>query len=337
MTLADALREAASGRLRVPIATIWTAFQRAFPLEAAAPDARERLGLRLAALAEAGEVRLPAARGPAWDRSATPPLPAWVALTRPVAAPEAVDPTTIAWAPELAFVATSPHVDVPAALAIQRFLAEDGRARPLVPMRERSVQLFGDEKRLDRLVRTPLFAPGRLTLATLRCFPMAPPLVFEPGPPGRPALVIENHHTWWSFCRWNERVGAYSAVVYGAGGGFGREAVAFLAERCVAWGAPHAEYFGDLDFDGLVIPWRADRQYGGVPIVAAEAWYAILLDLADHAGLPRGPRIEVPPEVMDWLPAPVQPEVRRWFADGVRIPQELVGTEVLARVGSGIR
>jgi len=50
-------------------------------------------------------------------------------------------------------------------LLIQRFLREGGRSAPIVPIKERSLDLFGDEKRLDALSATSLFAEGRLTCA----------------------------------------------------------------------------------------------------------------------------------------------------------------------------
>lgn len=238
MRLQDALLDQARGRRRLPVAEVWRAWQQALPVEAASTDARARLWAHLAVLASSGAIELPAPRGKAWDRTAEPPLPAWIGLPRPKRPSPSFDPRSTPWAPELAFLATAPVEPLDAAYAVQRFLAEGGRSRPLVPLRERSVELFGHEKRLEELLRTPLFGPDRLTLAVLRCFAMAPPLVFEAGPPGRPCLVVENHHTWWSFAQWNRRLGVYSAVVYGAGGGIGADAVRFLAEEALEWRAP---------------------------------------------------------------------------------------------------
>jgi len=48
-----------------------------------------------------------------------------------------------------------------------------------VPHRERSVQLFGNEKRLDALLRTKLFTSGALTLALLRCYAAPLPLTAQ--------------------------------------------------------------------------------------------------------------------------------------------------------------
>lgn len=335
MTLLDALLQEAGLRRKLDRTAVWRAFRAAHPVEATSGEARERLVARLSALAAEDRLVLPAPTGSGWDRSARPPLPEWVRLPAPPEPPVELDLLSVPWAPELGFVPSLGRIDRPSdLLALQRFFTTGGRTRPVVPMRERSVQLFGDEKRLERLVHTPLFGEGRLDLASLRCFAMAPPLVYQDGPPGsrgRPVLVAENHHTWWSFCRWNARVGEYSAVVYGAGGAFGRDAVAFLAERCRALAAPHADYFGDLDRDGLVIPWRAATSFApvqGLRIRPGARWYQLLLRRAEDVVLPTGAALSE--EGLEWLPESLAVEVRAHFQAGRRIPQELVGTEELA-------
>ncbi len=338
MTFLDALVREAGRRRRIERTSVWRAFQAACPVEASAGDARDLLVGQLEALATQGLITLPSRAGKAWDRSSKSAVPEFVGLSPPAASSDRPDARAIPWAPELAFLANGwTGESLEAALAIQRFLAHGGRERKMVPMRERSVQMFGAEKKLERLVHSPLFGEGRLRLATLRCFDVAPPLAFELGPKqarGRPCLVVENHHTWWSFCRWNEGVGAYSAVAYGAGSGFGREAVRFLAEQCRTWGAPHAEYFGDLDRKGLQIPWRADRQFArgmSLRIVPAKRWYRRLFERAAEVQLPRSDLIKGP-DAIEWL-GELGEEAATWLRSGVRLPQELVGTEELDAEG----
>ncbi len=336
MSLLDALVQEAGGRRKLDRTAVWRAFRSAHPVEATSGEARERLAARLSAIAAEGRLVLPAPTGSGWDRSARPPLPEWVRLPAPPAPPVEFDLLSEPWAPELGFLPSLGRIDVPPdeLKAVQQFFTTGGRTRPVVPMRERSVQIFRDEKRLERLIHTPLFGPGRLNLASLRCFALAPPLVYEDGPPasrGRPVLVVENHHTWWSFCRWNARVGEYAAVVYGAGSAFGRDAVAFVAERCLALAAPHADYFGDLDRAGLAIPWRAATSYAPahrLHIRPGERWYRLLLRRAESVVLPTGDALSE--EGLEWLPGSLAVEVRAHFQAGRRIPQELVGTEELA-------
>ncbi|HYB37040.1 MAG TPA: hypothetical protein VEF72_15670 [Mycobacterium sp.] len=40
-----------------------------------------------------------------------------------------------------------------------------------IPMRERSLDIFGDEKLLETRINGPLFRPGRLTFALLETYP----------------------------------------------------------------------------------------------------------------------------------------------------------------------
>ncbi len=346
--LCEALAEAARAerRSRLPEAAVWRAFAAADPHRSRGDEARALLLQRLEVLAAAGRIRLPARGGAGWDRGLRPSLPVWVQVVQQQRA-EPFDPRGYPWAPELSFVADMPRIEHPEELmAIQRFLAGGGRRRPIVPMRERSIQLFGDEKRLEQLRRSSLFSSERLSLETLRCAAVSPPLALEAGPPGsggRPMLILENHHPWWSFCQWNRRHGCYSHVVYGAGAGFGAEAVRFLHAH-ITGADPRREaadlhYAGDLDAEGLRIPWRAAKlaEELGLRLLPAERWYRRMLEQADaleRAGvvLSCGEPIATGPE-LEWLPVALQEPVRRAFAAGRRIPQEVVGSEELAAEG----
>src|SRR5262249_226893 len=144
-------------------------------------------------------------------------------------------------------------------LRIQQFFARGGRELPLVPIKERSLDIFGDEKRLDQLARgSALFGEGRLTAESLRCFVVPEPLPWTAGPDRtKPLLVIENAATWHSYCRWNSDRKLFSAVVYGCGNRF-VDGAPSLKEIFAALGGPRRVlYFGDLDPQGLLIPQEA--------------------------------------------------------------------------------
>src|SRR6266566_5040143 len=85
--------------------------------------------------------------------------------------------------------------------AISRFLRVR-TAAPIVPSRERSLELFDDEKRLEQLARTDWFGPDRLRLEQLRCEPVAPPFAWQPlgdadnRDDGSVLLAVENHTTY---------------------------------------------------------------------------------------------------------------------------------------------
>jgi len=64
----------------------------------------------------------------------------------------------------------------------------------MVALRERSMDIFGDEKYLDNMLGTKMFGVGRLTLELLRCYIPSVPIyseAIEPGQVDRPLLVVE--------------------------------------------------------------------------------------------------------------------------------------------------
>lgn len=243
---------------------------------------------------------------------------------------------TVAWEPELSFLRESRVAGTFGDWeAIHRFLSKGGRDRPIVPIKERSLEIFGDEKRLDALLATAPFRDGRVGLEVLRCRIVVEPLGWRRGPDGaQPVLVIENLATWDSYARWNERAGGFSAVVYGKGLVFA-EAVAGLEDvfREVGGVRPMV-YFGDLDPTGLEIPWRASRksQERGWGPVLPHVWsYRRLLSVGvGREGVWEGDPIRE--EVLEWMGAMADP-VRELFARGKRLAQEHVGWEELMRVG----
>ena len=156
--------------------------------------------------------------------------------------------------------------------SIAFLLSVRGRTPVPAPARERSLQIFGDEKRLDDLRKgEPSLFEGRVPLADLHCYPVAPPLPHETPPkqmPGRPILVLENYHSWDSFRRWNREAALYAAIAYGGGNAFrqGRGQPRRPGRRRAGGGVPCT--LGDLDPAGARIliggqPAAAVRGAGG--------------------------------------------------------------------------
>jgi hypothetical protein len=255
-------------------------------------------------------------------------------------APLPVDPESYAWAPELRFACTlrdARQLDV--LLRVQRFLSEGGRQRPLVPMKERSAELFGKEKRLDVLRNSALFQSGHLSLDLLRCFSVPPPLIWEGAITSKssPVLVVENHSTYHSFARWNREMRFYAAIVYGNGDAFkGSAAGVCDIVREISWDG-RLFYFGDLDPEGLLIPPAASATLTTVDLPAAiphEGCYRRLFYRATVVPLPSGAKLRFDGEGRIWLGESLAADVESWFDRGIRLPQELVGWEELAKDGT---
>lgn len=245
------------------------------------------------------------------------------------------DFASVAWASELRFLTTDgvavASVDL---LKLNDFLLKQPKSQLIVPIKERSLEIFGDEKRLDALQSTSLFRNERLNLEKdLRCEIIGEPLGWQRGPmeaAAQPIIVIENAATWQSYCRWNSERRLFSAVVYGCGNRFA-DGTGYLADIFAELGGTQRVfYFGDLDPQGLRIPQEASMhtEAAGWPAVEAHVWsYRQLLTLGSGRGKPwEG---EPPSSTLcDWLGELAEP-VRQLFAASHRLAQEHVGWEFL--------
>lgn len=191
-----------------------------------------------------------------WERFGQPPLPLWITLAGAPLQTERRDYSTVAWAPELDFWPQLKAQQLEALMPVNDFLLRRRGLLPLVPAKERSLEIFGDEKRLQRMCQSGMLM-GKLPLSVLGCFQVSAPLPYRPAAaPGRPVLVLENKDTYWSFGEWNTTANYFSAVVYGGGEAF-QSTGAALAQTMREVQAGHALYFGDLDPKGFAFPWNS--------------------------------------------------------------------------------
>lgn len=316
-------------RRRVELGDLTALLIAAEPSLEHAPERRARLADVLDELVDAQLVQLPTERS--YDRSAKPYLPRFVRLNRAAAVPRRSAGANYAWRSELAWAADMSFDEQTLAdlRAINAFFRDGGAQRLVVPLRERSVDLFGDEKRLEALIGGQLFFPGRLTLDELRCEVVHPPFVHQRVGDGPDALVIENHHTYVSFARALPAHGRVGWVIYGAGAHF-KGSVTFIADLPVL--PRRVLYFGDLDVAGLDIPAYANgvaAAAGLPPIVAAGALYRLLLDHGQAVVVEDRPSQYRINKLTAWLSDDVRPAAAAVLTTGQRVAQEWVGTELL--------
>jgi len=241
---------------------------------------------------------------------------------------------SFSWEPEMAFLRET-RINIPFVelRKINEFVKTRANSAELAPIKERSIQIFGDEKRLDFLAGSVLFRPGRLDMAThLRCEVVPVPLAWKRGPAGaasQPVIAIENAATWHSYCRWNVQCGLFGAVIYGDGNRF-MDGVGFLAEIFAELGGSRRVfYFGDIDPQGLLIPQQACKraQSIGLPPVEPHLWsYRLLLALNHNFSQWEGSQPS--PAIIDWI-GECAAAVRELFAKRQRLAQELIGWEFL--------
>jgi hypothetical protein len=310
---------------------LWNEVLRAIPSLAAAPDRRTQYRSVIEALAAQEQIRLPAPSGPNWDRASIPPIPLKLWRIRPADVVAQLRAHEISWRPELTFVLTlNLRQDaLQDLLTIQQFLcvAQDS---PDIPIKERSYELFGDEKRLEKLLAGEV---GRhLTFAQLRCHgaSLIPVHTREDGCSG-PVLVVENEAAFESFSRWNQIHAAFSMVVYGRG----KEAqkyAAFIADSAKRVGAG-AYYFGDLDGHGVQIAETTCEEMRGHGVILqplAKAYERL-------AGrTPTKDEAEPTPAVWErgikWLPPSIAERAIAMFSAKRRVAQEAFGWTVLSDI-----
>lgn len=330
-----------TGRRRIPLAMLRQQFASACPELAEQPDRRSRLAETLRSAADTGEILFP--RGArSWDRAGGAALPGFVLLAtpRPQRVP-AVEPG-YAWHPLLSFaVRERNRLRLESAKLINEWLKSDPDLSFIVPIKERSLEIFGDEKRLDQLRGSTTTLFGQVSLTAIGCRICPVPLPFEAGPydaRGRPILIVENNDTWASFSEWNRGASRYAAVAYG-GGGHGKSLgydETFIDELLDRFEATELFYFGDIDPQGLHIASRAAERRArrqACPLRPAATLYGWLLAHGARTHLKRAERAS--PADLAWLPMELREPVDTLFAGRQRIPQEALGARALATKSVG--
>ena len=328
MSAEFAARLALSPRKRVELAQVKQLYFELHPEMRNHPERSALLLQMLQELAAAGALALPA-RG-SWEKVGQPALPLWVALVREREEDPREDFSKVPWVPELGFWPELKPPQLVAAKAINEFLLRRRGSFALVPIKERSLEIFGDEKRLDAMRFGNSLFSGRLPLDILGAFMVPLPLPYRVAPaPGKPVLVVENHNSYWSFGEWNQRALRYSAVVYGAGEAF-RSTGAALGQVLREVEGVGALYLGDLDPKGIGIPLDFNRTAAAdEPKVApALEWYAWLLANGRQRDRPEC-RSAVGEVAVAWLGSAMGTALGGVWQTGRWIPQEALGFEQL--------
>jgi len=291
------------------------------------PSGEQRKTLRsiLDALVLENLVEVPKSEG-LWDRSALPHLPNWVTRRRPRAVKEYAE--EMIWTPELKFLtsgrepADSPWLMVDAWLKKTR-----GKMLLRKPVKERSLDIFGDEKALDELLRKRPFKEGLISLDILQCYYVPEPIPWEPGPSGSEnldGLCIENPTTYDTVVKFNKQAGLWGYVAYGRGNGFASavEGIVPLMER---YGHSRLLYFGDADLEGVEIACRGSRRLTAVGKILEldPRLYRLLSKHGKKAPAGSGGALSV--GAMQLISKAGLEELVQIFEENLRIAQEWVG------------
>lgn len=317
-----------SPRKRVSLEELRRTFLELRPELQSSPDRNKLLLEALQGLEAERRITFPAAGS--WEKFGNPAMPKWIQLVRESAPLQ--DYSHVAWVPELGFWTELKPAALASAVPINDFLLKRRSNLTPVPIKERSLEIFGDEKRLDALrssADNSLFG-GRLPLSTLGAFVVPSPLPYRVADAaGRQVLVVENHNSFWSFGEWNQQAKRYAAVVYGSGNAFQGSGDA-LEQVLKEVGGVGAEYLGDLDPAGVRIPLdfnRARHSVGGLvgPAVTLYSWLLINGRRRPLETLGSGWQ----DLAIEWLGTELGTGVAKLWDDGFWIPQESLGFEQL--------
>jgi hypothetical protein len=322
-----AAASAAWPRVRIQLAELWRMLDDADPATRTSSARRTILADTLAELADSGVLTLPAATS--WDRFEKPHLPRFVTIStaRPIDEPtkRVIWHPALAWVPETRIAPTHRSYLERVNTWLHRH-----RDDTVVPLRERSLEIFGNEKILDRLVLSTLFGPNRLNLSLLKARRVAPRLTTETIGDGTTLLVVENSDTFDSLVHaLSANPGRVGLVGWGAGGAF--EASVLSIPR-LGRHVREIRYFGDLDAKGLQIPSNAAALASAErlpPIRPAVGLYQALLTHArPQAGQPKLAPATAQ-KLTEWLPADLRAAAEQHLAAGTRLAQEAVGLALL--------
>jgi hypothetical protein len=304
------------------------------------PAARSRFRNALDELRVAGRITLPAPQSrTGWDAHVLPPTPTWVMRVDPVSPAPRIKPAQRVWPSALeAAGRIATRIDEHELLVQIAAWMRDNPTPILVPVEERSLDLFDDEKAIDGYLKTRLFTSGALTLNLLACFIPPVPFVNQhvDGTGPTQLLVVENLATYTSFLTAFRQLDPHTRpdlhIGWGAGAAF-TQSVLSIPVLDPALDA--AYYFGDLDLAGLQIAMNAATQAeraGLRKLQPAESCYRFLLDGPRRWRRADGTNRHAMSDydaVCGWLPNSLQAHAKDLLQARQRVPQERLGGHVL--------
>ncbi|WP_424533539.1 hypothetical protein ACOZ38_24690 [Sphaerisporangium viridialbum] len=324
---------------RIPVEELFNQASRFAPSLVGDAEGPARFRNALDELQDAGKLTLPAARSrTGWDSRIFPALPVWVIRVEPLPAPrpqlaQRVWPRALEAAGSVATRADEQQI-------LDRIATwmRDDPSPEYVPVQERSLELFDDEKAIDGYMKTRLFTSGALTLDLLACF--TPPLPFVsqhvPGNGPTTLLVLENRATYTSFLTALRDLQPGFRPDLHLGWGHGNGFSQSILSIPMLDPAPTAVYyFGDLDLAGLLTATNAAAQASaaGLPeLRPASSCYQFLLDgpsrwrSSDRSNLHTGSDYDA---TCRWLPAALRQQGLDLLHARHRIPQERLGLKAL--------
>lgn len=321
---------AAAGKVRLDSDEVWSLWCGAVPRLAGAVEQRQVLARSLELLADALVIELPTSQQ---SRMTAARLPRYVTVPSARRDTRVHSWKSYPWLRRLGWISSLRHVadDVfDDLVAINEWLVGVAeRTIPIVPVRYRSAEILGREKRFDELAKTSLFGPGRLGFDLLSCRRIAPPLAAAEVGAGADVLVVENSDTYWVVLDALRGVGGHGigVVAWGSGRSFPSQVESLGVDvagrgpvRGTTW------YWGDYDPVGIEIALAASRTTDKITVEPAVGLWSAMADVpVQGCGEHDWARVDG----ADWLGNELWARLHHVRAQRGRIAQERVAVDVV--------
>ncbi len=231
-------------------------------------------------------------------------------------------------------------------LIVNEYMRGRSYGSTVLPVNERSLQLFGYEKALKNAHKVGLFG-GRITLEDLDCYRVPEPLqgVRWPNKPvNAPILIVENSTTFYSAWKANDIYPMYSVIVFGRGKMIKGAELATdsleeirheSAKRSKVTKLPELHYFGDLDPEGVEIAISVNRlreKHGLEPLLPANLFYQRLLSFPEQEPEHDWPKGLFREELLEWFGEPIASIVLDTFDRHRRWAQEWISQVIFEEI-----
>ena len=329
-------------RRKVSLSKVLKAFAEIYPQDYYGEGNQMRNLMRvLKNLASQNSIKLPVGKIH-WDDSYTPSAPRWIKIIKLKPQKERTPWKKFPWHPQMTWASELKNIQESSFESLRQldhfFVNLGGNSMGLMTIKERSLQIFKDEKKLDSLITRPWFQE-HISLKDLGCYKTIEPFASKTFPNAKTnkTIIIENRDTFDSFCKANGRVSTpfYKYIIYGCGD---------RIEGQILWISGFdqeirtIEYFGDLDLNGLAIPYRVnqvliDNDYVQ-RIELAKVFYTRLIKLARKyfPQIDSNIALKSDYKLLNFLSPDEKRFVGLVLQQGKRIAQELLNYEEISKI-----
>ncbi|WP_321779366.1 Wadjet anti-phage system protein JetD domain-containing protein [Sulfurimonas sp.] len=326
-----------SKRVKIAFNDVLHIYNTVYPEHKNSTDKNQRILILLNILEKNKQIAFPKTK---WNKRVLPHIPEYINLLGKETNKQKIDLLKQnSWVPKLYFAVKINNLEQLKTLEkINEFyISRNYEELLVIPIRERSMEIFNDEKKLDSLHKKSLLFDGKLTLKDLKCEDIAPPLYYEVMPDciGKPALICENSNSFHSFNRWNKQSEVYGAIIYGNGNEF-RKTHHWLNEIQKNYQISKFFYFGDIDPIGLEIPYYVNRDRVNEKMTsifpAKKLYLALLKSQKSNIISKKNANKNITNDIFNWLESTEMIEViKKLFVNKLRIPQEAISYEDLSQ------